>query len=416
MRAIFLSYRRQDAADICDRLSDYLSRQYGSARVFRDTTAIMAGSEFPQALRLALEDCRAIVVVIGPGWLNARDAYGRRRLDDPADWVRIEVATGLREGKLVIPVLTRGATLPAPDELPEDLRPLAWLQPVVVRSGPAFLEDAPALAGVLGRVASGGPPHVGLLVCGGLTLLALVIFMIAVALPPWAGVESLADDVNARLVEVAIALEALRAVGTRRWVWLAAPIASAALLMAGYVAGIYSLVIILFTLCVLPLVMGTLGPPSSLRPLGVKTPAPPRALGVGVVALSALALIVASALSLAGALDLWRFVPGVSGLDTTTFASLILGPVLLAWLLALISTLVARRWIVFLVWLALGVAYAPIVALMVQANVFPVFLFTFESALLGMGWWIAWPPSRPSRAPQSGQSPVGRSLAPVSRP
>src|SRR5215468_1916637 len=95
VRTIFLSYRRLDSADVCDRLSDYLCRRYGSERVFRDTSTIMVGSEFPQALRHALEDCRAMVVVIGPGWLDARDAQGMRRLDDPLDWVRIEVASGL---------------------------------------------------------------------------------------------------------------------------------------------------------------------------------------------------------------------------------------------------------------------------------------------------------------------------------
>jgi hypothetical protein len=238
--------------------------------------------------------------------------------------------------------------------------------------------------------------------------------MIAVAVPSWAGVETLTVVVNARLVEVAIALEVLRAVATRRWVWLAAPIASAALLMAGYVAGIYSLVIILFTLCVLPLVMGALGPPSSQRPLGVKTQLPPRALGVGVVALSALALITASALLLAGALDLWRFIPSVSGLVSSAFALLSLGPLLLAWILTLIGALVARRWVAFLVWVVAGVVYAPVVALMVQANVFPVFLITFASALVGMGWWIASQPQRSSRAPHPGQPPVERSLASAS--
>lgn len=64
MRTIFLSYRRQDSADICDRLSDHLRRRYGSERVFRDVSTILVGSVFPQTLRQALEDCRAMVVVI----------------------------------------------------------------------------------------------------------------------------------------------------------------------------------------------------------------------------------------------------------------------------------------------------------------------------------------------------------------
>ncbi|HEX9038599.1 MAG TPA: toll/interleukin-1 receptor domain-containing protein [Ktedonobacterales bacterium] len=415
MRAIFLSYRRQDSADICDRLSDSLSRHYGGGRIFRDTTTIMAGSEFPLALRQALEDCRAIIVVIGPGWLSARDMYARRRLDDSSDWVRIEVATGLREGKLVVPVLVRGASLPAPQELPEDLRPLARLQPVVVRSGPEFPGDITGVYRALGRATSGGPPHVGLLICGALTLLALMAFMIAVAAPALAGVETFTIVANTHLVEVAIALELLRVVASRRWIWLAAPVASVALQLAGYAAGIFSLIIILFTLCALPLVMGALGPYSSMRPLGMKTRLPPRMIGVGVVALSAVALAIGSALSLAGALDLWRFAASVSGLPLTALVLLSLGPLLLAGLLMLSGDLIARRWVSFLVWLLAGVVYGPIVALMVRANLFPVFLITFECALLGMGWWIARQPRHANRAPHSGQSPVERSLVQESR-
>jgi len=385
---IFLSYRRQDSADICDRLSDHLCRRYGRERVFRDVSTILVGSAFPQALRLALEDCRAMVVVIGPDWLNARDARGMRRLDDPLDWVRIEVATGLREGKLVIPVLVRGASLPAPQDLPEDLHLLAECHPIVLRSGPLFLSDMDGLFHALGSTARGGPPHRGLLVCGAATFLALLALMIAVALPTLASAEAIAVLANEHLVEVAIGLEILRVVGTRRWVWLLVPIASSALQIASYPAGIFSFIIILFTLCALPFVMGTLGPPASMRPLGIGTNRGWRIVGAVVVASSTLSLISETVLWLANTFGLWRIVADMATQLFAVFTILSFGPLLLAWGLLLIYSLANRRWISFLALLLATLAYLPFAVLMLRANIFPVFLSVFGVVFLGMGWWI----------------------------
>ncbi|HEX8995519.1 MAG TPA: toll/interleukin-1 receptor domain-containing protein [Ktedonobacterales bacterium] len=397
MRTIFLSYRRQDSADICDRLNDHLGRRYGADAVFRDVSTIMAGSEFPLALRLALEDCRAMVVVIGPTWLDARDARGMRRLDDPSDWVRIEVATGLREGKLVIPVLVRGARLPTSHELPEDLRMLAECPPTVLRSGPAFQEDVQALFRALGRTARGGPPHMGLIACGSATILALLAFMIVIAEPSLASAAALTVPANERLVEVAIGLETLRIVGTRRWVWLAAPIATFALQIVSVWAGPFSLVIILFVLCVLPIVMGMLGPSSSIRPLGVGSHPRWRLLGIGIVAASALAIIGDTFLWIANALHLWRFVTGANTQTYYVFAFTVFGLLLVAWGLMLLYTLASRRWISSIVWLLAAVAYTPAAVLMARANTFPIFLGVFEVVLLGMGWWVVRQPA--SREP-----------------
>lgn len=228
--------------------------------------------------------------------------------------------------------------------------------------------------------------------CGAATLLALLALMLAPFAPALTNAEAFTVPANERLVEVAIGLEVLRAVGTRRWVWLAVPIASGALQLTAYSAGIFSLVIILFALCALPLVMGTLGPTASSRPLGTIRDQRWRFLGVVV--------IVASALAFASETALWftsLFDPSLVARNAVAqlfypLAILSFGPLALAWVLMQIVNLLAGRWKSSIIWLFAAAAYVPVVVLMVQANIFPVFLGTFDVVLLGMGWWIVHQP------------------------
>jgi len=92
--------------------------------VFRDIDTIRRGEDFAQAIESALDACDVVLVVIGNSWATGTGQDGRRRLDDPKDWVRLEVAAALRRNVLVIPVLVDGARLPDPASLPEELRPL----------------------------------------------------------------------------------------------------------------------------------------------------------------------------------------------------------------------------------------------------------------------------------------------------
>ncbi len=74
-----------------------------------------------------------LLAVIGPGWFGATPATGKRRLDDPRDFVRIEIAFALRLRKHVIPVLVRAMRMPEAADLPNDLQPLATRQAVQLR-------------------------------------------------------------------------------------------------------------------------------------------------------------------------------------------------------------------------------------------------------------------------------------------
>jgi CHASE2 domain-containing sensor protein len=121
---IFVSYRRDDAAANAGRLFDWLARQFGRDRIFLDTDKIVSGAEFPRVLEERLAASDVLLAVIGPQWLAIADAAGPR-LKQPEDYVRREISTAL-EGKIrIIPVLVQGARMPAAQDLPDVLRPLA---------------------------------------------------------------------------------------------------------------------------------------------------------------------------------------------------------------------------------------------------------------------------------------------------
>ena len=118
---IFISYRRDDSIGYAGRLQGDLSRRYSDEHVFRDIE-IPPGADFGEYITSLVDKCNIVLAVIGPRWLDARDREGQRRLDDPQDWVRLEIERALaRDGVEVIPVLVDGAKLPPRDELPASL-------------------------------------------------------------------------------------------------------------------------------------------------------------------------------------------------------------------------------------------------------------------------------------------------------
>jgi len=122
---IFISYRRGDSSGHAGRLSDRLIAEFGEAHVFMDVDTIEPGADFVEYIDEAVGSCDVLIALIGDEWLDCRDAQGTRRLDDPEDFVRLEVAAGIQRDIRVIPVLVEGATMPRTEELPEPLRRLA---------------------------------------------------------------------------------------------------------------------------------------------------------------------------------------------------------------------------------------------------------------------------------------------------
>src|SRR5262245_4800271 len=134
MAGTFISYRRDDAAGYAGRLHESLERRFGASQVFRDVDTLEPGQDFVKAIEARLVACRVMIVIIGREWVDARNAAGIRRLDDPLDFVRLEVAAGLaRPDVLVVPVLVEGASMPAASQLPANLQLLARRHAVSVR-------------------------------------------------------------------------------------------------------------------------------------------------------------------------------------------------------------------------------------------------------------------------------------------
>lgn len=121
----FISYRRTDSSLASQALHVQLRERFGPSRVFMDVGSIAVGDRWPDRLRRAVDSATVVLAVIGPGWLKAADPFGRRRLDLPGDWVRMEMLSALGAGKPILPLLVGGGSEMLPAEgLPDELQPL----------------------------------------------------------------------------------------------------------------------------------------------------------------------------------------------------------------------------------------------------------------------------------------------------
>lgn len=122
---IFFNYRREDDPSAAGRLFDQLEQAFGADELFMDVDSIAPGLDFVKELDDQVAQCDVVLAVIGRAWLQSADDSGQRRLDNPADFVRIEIESALKRDKRVIPVLVNEAQMPSADDLPETLKPLA---------------------------------------------------------------------------------------------------------------------------------------------------------------------------------------------------------------------------------------------------------------------------------------------------
>jgi len=119
MSKIFISYRRNDTRDVTGRIYDRLLRHWDAERIFKDVDNIDPGEDYRDVIDREIAECALLLAVIGPSWLLAKKADGKRRLDDPNDMVRIELETALRRNQRVIPIVVGDARMPEPEELPD---------------------------------------------------------------------------------------------------------------------------------------------------------------------------------------------------------------------------------------------------------------------------------------------------------
>jgi beta-lactam-binding protein with PASTA domain len=167
MPGIFICYRRDDTAGHTGRLFDRLRETFGQDRVFLDVAGIEAGVDFTKAIERAVGSCEVLLAMVGKDWVTLTDAAGRRRLDDPQDFIRLEIATALSRDIRVIPVLVEGARVPDSAVLPDELKPLNHRQAVELRDSrwDADVKDLLAMlekviappAGAIKGTGDGGP-------------------------------------------------------------------------------------------------------------------------------------------------------------------------------------------------------------------------------------------------------------------
>jgi TIR domain len=140
MNQLFISYRREDSA--AGRLADQLRRELGEDKVFFDVSNIRAGDDFAAVIQSRIQNSTILLAVIGKNWCG--EINGRRRLDDEEDFVRLEIAAALKRRIRVIPVLVAGASMPAVEELPNDIKELRRYNWIEIRDV-SFDRDVAAL-------------------------------------------------------------------------------------------------------------------------------------------------------------------------------------------------------------------------------------------------------------------------------
>ena len=154
---VFINYRRGDSQAAAGRLYDQLLRYFGRDQLFMDVDAMEPGTDFVNRLDQEVGNCSAFIAVIGPAWVNAAGSDGRRRLDNPGDYVRVEIESALKRDIRVIPVLVDGASMPQPSDLPPSLQPLARRHAVEVAHH-RFASDCDTLAQSIERAIRGPTP------------------------------------------------------------------------------------------------------------------------------------------------------------------------------------------------------------------------------------------------------------------
>lgn len=161
---VFISYRRDDSAGYAGRLTDALEKRLGKDTVFRDVEDIKPGEDFVKALERNLHNAKVFLVIIGKEWLTVKDSQGRRRLESPNDYVRIEIESALRLKGLIIPLLVEGAVMPKPEDLPQSISAIANLQAIemtdsrwdedierLIKTFNAFHEERPGKKGLASK-------------------------------------------------------------------------------------------------------------------------------------------------------------------------------------------------------------------------------------------------------------------------
>ena len=149
---IAISYRRQDSSPVAGRLYDRLQAEFGKGTVFMDFDSIPYGVDFREHIKQTLQRAKVVVAIIGPEWVGSAKDLSNRRIDDPTDFVRLEVASALENGIPIIPVLINNTPMPEAKNLPPELEGLAFRNGLALDTGIDFHHHADRLIAGIHRV------------------------------------------------------------------------------------------------------------------------------------------------------------------------------------------------------------------------------------------------------------------------
>lgn len=141
MAIVFVSYRRDDSADVTGRIYDDLLKHFKSHDVFMDVDSVPDGADFVKIIQDNVRECQVMLVVIGPNWVGRLPGTEKCRIQDPDDFVRLEVESALRRGMPIMPLLVARSSMPDVTMLPGSLHPLTRLNARQVRANPEFHTD-----------------------------------------------------------------------------------------------------------------------------------------------------------------------------------------------------------------------------------------------------------------------------------
>jgi TIR domain len=123
--SVFISYRRSDAEAYAGRVYDHLSKHRRIGPIFMDVEFNVPGINFVKAISAAISKSDFVLVIIGPTWSSVVDDDGLWRVNDPRDFVRVEIASAFEQRRNIIPVLVSGTKMPSSKLLPNDISELA---------------------------------------------------------------------------------------------------------------------------------------------------------------------------------------------------------------------------------------------------------------------------------------------------
>lgn len=139
---IFICYRREDTAGVVGRIYDRLVQRFGKDTIFKDVDSLPLGRDFRRHIDSVVSECCVALVVVGDRWIGAS---GANRLDDPRDYVRIEIESALKRDIPVIPLLVQNAELPPDERLPDSLKDFAYRNGMSIGHDPHFHSDVDRL-------------------------------------------------------------------------------------------------------------------------------------------------------------------------------------------------------------------------------------------------------------------------------